>query len=202
MRPNLMPIVDILKEHGDEIFENAESVLLELDMDTEIVREIYALARKHNTRVFAAVANMDLALFNRFFLRDTECFVCNEVEAGKMFSVDYSALSPEEIRADIAEKVQDARLPNLVVTLGERGAVYADLGGNSGVMPAVQVPIADTTGAGAAFFAGVSAGLTYGQTLEEACRIGTRLAASVICKPDNTCPQFLPSEFGLQIDKE
>ena len=46
---------------------------------------------------------------------------------------------------------------------------------------------------------GVAIGLTYGKTLEEACRIGTRLAASVICTSDNVCPRFLPSEFGLDI---
>ena len=33
----------------------------------------------------------------------------------------------------------------------------------------------------------------------EACGIGTRLAASVICTSENVCPRFLPSEFGLEI---
>ena len=41
--------------------------------------------------------------------------------------------------------------------------------------------VKDTTGAGDAFFAGVTIGLTYGKTMAEACEIGTRLAASVIC---------------------
>ena len=31
----------------------------------------------------------------------------------------------------------------------------------------------------------------------EACEIGTRLAASVICTSENVCPRFLPSEFGI-----
>ena len=62
-----------------------------------------------------------------------------------------------------------------------------------------QVPVADTTGAGDAFFSGVAAGLTYGKPLPEACAIGTRLASSVICSLENTCPRFLPSEFGFSI---
>ena len=45
---------------------------------------------------------------------------------------------------------------------------------------------------------GVAAGLTYGKTLAEACCIGVRLASSVICSLENTCPHFLPSEFGLK----
>ena len=33
--------------------------------------------------------------------------------------------------------------------------------------------------------------------LQEACRIGTRLAATVICTTENICPRFMPEEFGL-----
>ena len=57
----------------------------------------------------------------------------------------------------------------------------------------------DTTGAGDAFFAGATIGLTYGKTLAESCEIGTRLAASTICTSGNVCPRFLPEEFGLNV---
>jgi pseudouridine kinase len=45
-------------------------------------------------------------------------------------------------------------------------------------------------------------GLTYGKGLEEACQIGTRLAASVISTRENVCPRFLPAEFGLPAPEE
>ena len=48
--------------------------------------------------------------------------------------------------------------------------------------------------------AGVAIGLTYGKSLEEACRIGTRLASSVISTKENVCPRFMPEEFDLKID--
>ena len=35
--------------------------------------------------------------------------------------------------------------------------------------------------------------------LAEACGIGVRLASSVICSLENTCPRFLPSEFGFNV---
>ena len=38
LRPDLMPILDILRESGDEIISAADSVLLELDMDAEIIK--------------------------------------------------------------------------------------------------------------------------------------------------------------------
>ena len=97
----------------------------------------------------------------------------------------------------LSERVVDAKIPSMVVTLGGDGAIWADREGRYGSCAAQQVPVADTTGAGDAFFAGVAAGLTYGKPLPEACCIGVRLASSVICSLENTCPQFLPAEFGL-----
>ena len=40
-RPNLLPITDILDEHGDEIFANADSVIVEFDVDKEIVKRVF-----------------------------------------------------------------------------------------------------------------------------------------------------------------
>ena len=100
----------------------------------------------------------------------------------------------------ILKKLVDASgIRRMVVTLGSEGAVYAEKNGPSGYVPAWRVDVIDTTGCGDAFFAGTAIGLTYGKTLEEACGIGTRLAASVIATRENVCPRFLPSEFGLAI---
>ena len=60
--------------------------------------------------------------------------------------------------------------------------------------------VKDTTGAGDAFSAGVAIGLTYGQSLAQACEIGTHLAASVIVTSENVCPRFMPRELGLDLD--
>ena len=92
-----------------------------------------------------------------------------------------------------------AHIPAMIVTMGGEGAVYADIHGNKGHIPARNVQVIDTTGAGDAFCSGVVAGLTYGKTLSEAVEIGSYLAASVITTSDNVCPRFLPSEFGLDV---
>ena len=67
-RPDLLPIVDILEEHGDEIFSKADSVVIELDIDKEIVKRVFALAKKHKKKVFSVVANMSIALERRDFI--------------------------------------------------------------------------------------------------------------------------------------
>lgn len=199
-RPDLMPIADILDEQGDEIFANADSIVIEICVDKEIVKRVFKLAKKYNKKVFAVVANMGIALQRRDFLQSIDCFVCNLQEAGMLFSDDYSAKTKEEMEQILCSKVVAARIPSMIVTMGGDGAVYADMSGNSGYCPARRVEVKDTTGAGDSFCAGVAIGLTYGKTLAESCEIGAHLAASVIVTSENVCPRFLPGELGLDID--
>ena len=81
-RPDLRPIVDILDDHGDEIFRNADSIALEIDCDKEIVKKTFMYAEKYHKEVYALVSNMTIAVERRDFLRRTACFVCNQQEAG------------------------------------------------------------------------------------------------------------------------
>ena len=198
-RPDLLPLLTVLQEEGNRVFSQADSVLIELDLEQPLVEEIYRLKQKYGTRVYAAVSNINIALDRREYLQQTDCFVCNRQEAGILFSQDFESDNPEGLAARLTECVKDGNIPAMVVTLGADGAVWADREGNSGFCPPQQVPVADTTGAGDAFFSGVAAGLTYGKPLSEACAIGIRLASSVICSLENTCPRFLPGEFGIKV---
>ncbi len=198
-RPNMLPIVKLLEEKGDEIFASADSVVLEVDLDKEIVKAVLELAEKYHTKVFGLVSNMSIAAKRRDFLQSFNCFICNQLEAGLLFLDDYSGKDPEQMREILSSKVVQAKIPAMVVTMGERGAVYADSVGNSGICPARNVQVKDTTGAGDAFCAGVSIGLTYGKTMADAIEIGSILAASVITSSENVCPRFRPEEFGLVV---
>lgn len=199
-RPVMDEMVTLLEEKGDEIFKDADSIVVEIDMDKEIIKQVFKYAQKYGKKVYAVVANMSIASERRDFLQSVECFVCNVQEAGILFVTDFSALSPEELSEELARRVEHAHIPSMVVTMGGQGSVYAKRNGEHGVCPAKSVDVRDTTGAGDAFCAGVAIGLTYGKTLGEAAEIGTRLAASVITVCENVCPRFLPRELGLEID--
>ena len=198
-RPDLSPIGDILDEFGDEIFSNADSIALELDMDKDIVKKVFQYAEKYHKDVYAVVSKMSIAVERRDFLKDTACFVCNQQEAGILFSEDYDDQKPEILVDILAEKVKRAQISRMIVTMGEQGAIYVSKDGEKGICPAKKVNVKDTTGAGDSFFAGVTIGLTYGKTLKESCEIETRLSASFICTSENVCQRFLPSEFGIEI---
>ncbi len=198
-RPNLMPILDLLQEKGDEIFSQVSSVVMEVDMEKDIVKMALELAEKHGCKAFGVVSNMSIAAKRRDFLQRFDCFICNQQEAGQLFLNDYQDYTPQQMEQVLHAKVVGAQIPAMVVTMGEQGAVYADISGNSGTCPARNVQVKDTTGAGDAFCAGVAIGLTYGKTLPEAIDIGSTLAASVITSSENVCPRFLPGEFGIQV---
>ena len=163
------------------------------------IRGLERYAKKYGKKVFAVVSNMSIAMERRDFLQQIDCFVCNQQEAGLLFSDDYDHLEPEEMCRVLAGNVHSANIPCMVVTMGGKGAVFARASGECGIVPAKKVDVIDTTGAGDAFFAGTVIGLTYGKTLAESCEIGSRLAASVICITENVCPRFRPLEFGLDI---
>lgn len=196
-RPNLMPILDILEEHGDEIAENADSFVVEIDMDKEIIKKVTELAEAHQKKLYGVVSNMNIAVERRDLLKKFHCLICNQLEAGIFFMENYEGMNQEELLPIIRKNVINAHVPSMIVTMGEEGAIYATMDGESGFCPARKVQVKDTTGAGDAFCAGVSSGLTYGKTLQEACEIGSKLAASVITSLENVCPRFMPQEVGI-----
>lgn len=198
-RPDMMPLLELLEDKGDEIFSNADSIVLEVDLDKAIVKKVIELAEKHQIRTYGVISNMSIAIERRDFFQKFDCFICNEQEAGMLFLDDYSEIEPKELSEIIKEKVLRAKIPAMVVTMGGKGAVYADINGNSGACPAKKVQVKDTTGAGDAFCSGVAIGLTYGKTLPEAIEIGSTLAASVITSLENVCPRFQPEELGLEV---
>lgn len=66
----------------------------------------------------------------------------------------------------------------VLVTLGADGSLIADAEGLTPV-PALDVPVVDTTGCGDAYCAGFVAGLVDGRDVAGAARLGTALAARV-----------------------
>lgn len=221
-RPDLTEVGAILDEQGDEIFRDADGIVIEIDMDKSLIKRILKYAEKYDIPIFGAVSNMSIAVERRDFVQHINCLVCNQQEAGLFFMEDLDACTPEEIAQILPQRIQAAGISRMIVTMGAAGAVYAEagggadagggaavgversasggrlaVGGDAGIVPAQKVNVVDTTGAGDAFIAGVSIGLTHGKTLREACAIGTRLSASVIGTKESVCPRFRKEEFGL-----
>ena len=201
-RPDLERIGDTLKKYGDEIISNADSVVVEIDMESDLLNQIFDLCEKYQKKIFAVVSNMSIAMERRDLMTRTDCIVCNASEASLLFSEDYKDVKPMTLARLISEKIRQAKYPRMVVTMGEQGAVYAEMDDGYGICPAQSTEVVDAAGCGDAFFAGVTIGLTYGKTLPQSCEIGTRLASSVIATTESVCPRFRPEEFNLTLPEE
>ena len=199
-RPNLSMIKDILEQYGDKIISESDSIVVEIDMEVDILKMIFNLCDKYNKKIFAVVSNMSIAMERRDLLSRVSCIVCNDQEAGLLFSEDYTDMEPEQIEKILVERIRQAKIAMMVVTMGDRGAVYAEIDGESGYCPPQKVDVIDTTGAGDSFFAGVAVGLTYGKSISESCSIGTRLASAVIATKESVSPRFQPAEFGIEVE--
>lgn len=196
-RPDMLPVAKLLEEKGDEIFASAGSAVLEFDLDEEIIRETLELGEKHGVPVVGLVSNMTLALERRDYLSRLSCFICNRQEAEMLFGADHTGKTPDELAKILADEVRALGIPAMIVTLGEEGAVWADKDG-CGHCPARKARVIDTTGAGDAFCAGVSCGLTCGRKLAEAVDLGAAFAALVIESKENVCPE---RDWGLMEER-
>jgi ribokinase len=68
-----------------------------------------------------------------------------------------------------------------VITIGENGAVFAD-GESTGHLPAPEVDVVDTTGAGDAFVGALAVKLAHSASLEEAVAYAVRAGAAAVTK--------------------
>ena len=155
------------------------------------------LCQKHNKKLFGVVSNMNIAIERKDLLKQFDCLICNQLESSILFSRDFKEISAEELSHTLIDEVQQSEFNSLIVTLGEAGSLYVKNNGESGFCQARQIEVKDTTGAGDAFCAGTSAGLTYGKSMLEAMKIGSHLASSVIASCENVCPCFSQDKFDI-----
>jgi pseudouridine kinase len=68
-RPSLDGIATILEEHGDEIIKDADSIVVEIDMEPKILNILFDLAEKYKKRIYAIVSNMSIAVERRDLIK-------------------------------------------------------------------------------------------------------------------------------------
>jgi pseudouridine kinase len=80
---------------------------------------------------------------------------------------------------------------SMVVTLGEKGAVYYNPQTKEvGYQPVFPVKLVDSSGAGDAFFSGTVMEIIKGLSLKEAVICGTKVAGWTIESTENTNPEL------------
>ena len=179
--PDTAALEALIAESGEEMIADCDSIILELDTSEALDEAVFALAKKYNKPVYTVVGNMSVILARPDFVAALDCFVCNEIEAGRIFGLDLTSTTPEDMLALLKTRISDVGCRAMVITMGSRGSVYYEADKQiGGLTPAIPTTLVDSTGAGDAFLSGVVMGLSRGLTLSRAVEAGTALASATI----------------------
>lgn len=116
-------------------------------------------------------------LLDATILRCCDPLVVNEHEAEGVLGVP-----PGQSFEELAERLCDAGAKSVVITLGAEGALVRDRSGVSRV-PAYEVDVVDTTGAGDAFVGALATEIAGGRSLREAAAFATGMSALSVQRP-------------------
>ena len=154
----------------------SDALLLQLESPPETVTRAAEVARAHGVRVVlnpAPARPIPAALLSL-----VDVLIPNESETAYLAGMEVRDQAQAEAAA---HSLRDSGVGTVVLTLGERGAMLAWVGGTE-LFPAFDVTPVDTTAAGDAFVAGFAVALAEGRSLAEAVRWGNAAGALATTK--------------------
>ncbi len=197
--PDLQGLEAMIEIRGEELMAKATHIALELDLNEKITRRVLTLARQEQRPVYGLPGNLEVILKAPDVLEGLACFVCNQIEMGRLCGEQFTETDSVRILERLPQFVRQRRLQSMVVTLGAQGCVWYDaVGDAAGVQSALKVKVVDTCGAGDAFFSGTLATLAQGGHLSTAVVQGTRVAACTIQSTGNSCPTLCAALAGIE----
>lgn len=151
----------------EEKITTSDVVMSVLELPVEAASRAMALGRKHGVRTILNPA--PAALLPDETLANIDTLTPNETELRILLGLPPDDPTPSE---ELAQRLRDCGVGNLVVTLGEKGALILTDDGLQRVK-GVAVDVVDTTGAGDSFNAGLAMALAEGRDLLPAVQFAT-----------------------------
>lgn len=155
----------------------ARILACQLETPVETIEAAAALAAEHGVPVLLNPAPAR-ALSDRLLAHVTY-LVPNETEAAMLTGVEVRD-TPSAERA--ARLLLARRVRCVIITLGAQGILIADKDGVR-TMPALPTSVVDTTAAGDSFIGGFAAGIADGLSVDDAARLGLRVARVCVSRP-------------------
>ncbi|MBQ8525629.1 MAG: ribokinase [Clostridia bacterium] len=181
---------DMIKKN-EKLFEEADYVLMQLEIPVESVLTAAKLAKAHGCTVIvnpAPYKELPGEIYDYI-----DMIVPNEHEAESMTGI-YP--EDEESCKKAIEALLSKGIKSAAVTLGSKGSVYS-MNGSLVFTPAKKVKAVDTTAAGDTFIGGMLTYLSMDKTMEEAVKFGT--AASAITVTRLGAADSIPSAEEVRI---
>ncbi|MDH6363863.1 ribokinase [Enterococcus sp. PF1-24] len=157
--------------------DNAKLLVLQLEMDYDLTFEIIEYAKKINLPVLLnpapAYPLLDKTLFNLSFLTP------NESELASLTNL------PVDTTEDVvfaATTLIEKGVKNVIVTLGEKGALWLNENLEVFQSPAHSVAAVDTVAAGDSFNGALAYGITEGWEISEILTLANQVGALTVTK--------------------
>jgi pseudouridine kinase len=185
--PDLTLLQELISRKGKEMIQQSTHITLELDLNYQIAHSVIELAKEEKKPIYGIPGNLDVILNHRELLDYLDCFICNNFEADLFLELDFTNLNIDQKQESLIHFVDRTGMGSMVVTLGEKGAIYYNSHTKEvGYQPVFPVKLVDSSGAGDAFFSGTVMGLVKGLSLKEAVICGTKVAGWTIESTENT----------------
>jgi ribokinase len=164
----------IVVESFESELKKAEFVLMQLECSDELVKGLVPLLQSWGVRIILNPAPFRDVGWE--VVRAVDFLTPNETELMALArSLELSIVGDCVVEKVATELVQRGA-KNIVVTLGDKGALWVSEKG-SVLVNSFDVPVIDTTGAGDAFNAGFVCGLLKGYSVEESVELGCKAGA-------------------------
>lgn len=153
-----------------DVIESALIVLMQLEIPLKTVERVVELASAKNIPVILNPAPAQI--LPQSLLEKILFLTPNEHEAKLLIGESDIDSGIEET----ARRLQEKGVPNIVITLGEKGGYYADEH-EQGTVSGVKVKAVDTTAAGDTFNGYLAVGLSNGMSLRDSIELANKAAA-------------------------
>lgn len=157
---------------------DCSAVLLQNEIPMETTLAAIAMASEAGKRVYFNPAPA-VKLPDEAYAR-IHCLILNETEAGFIAGTEIG--EGEQAEMATARALVEAGAASVVLTLGSRGAIYADRSGEVLRVDAYAVQPVDTTAAGDTFIGAYASERENGATVEQSLRFASAAAALAVTK--------------------
>ena len=179
-------------ERAAEAIRAADVVVLQLEIPLDTVAFAAKFAAEAGVPVILDPAPAPAGPLERDLLKHVTCLKPNESEAERLTGI---RVSDEAAARRAAEKLMANGVRSAIVTLGSKGAVWAE-GERSGFVPGLSVQALDSTAAGDAFSGALACAMARGLDLEAAVRYASVVGALSVTRLG--AQPSLPREADVQ----
>lgn len=158
---------------AEEAINQVDLVLMQLEIPMDTVEFTAKLAKEKGKMVILNPAPAPNTILSPELLNNIDVIVPNETESEIISGIK---VTDKESAIEAAKKIHEMGVPNVIITLGSKGALLYD-GKQIYHIPSYKVKAIDTTAAGDCFCGALTIAISEGRSLVDAIRFASKSAA-------------------------